>query len=102
MFFDIGLGEVLGLAVLGMFLVGPERLPKVAGEAAKWIKKIRELANSATAELKDNLGPGFEDLQPKDLNPKTFVKKQISDMLDEENPKAKSNTSKAMIDPDLL
>jgi len=48
------------------------------------------------------LGPGFEDLQPKDLNPKTFVKKQISEMLDEENPKAKSNTSKAMIDPDLL
>ena len=102
MFFDIGLGEVLGLAVLAMFLVGPERLPKVAGEAAKWVKKIRDLANTATAELKENLGPGFEDLQPKDLNPKTFVKKQISELLDEENPKAKSNISKAMIDPDLL
>jgi sec-independent protein translocase protein TatB len=102
MFFDIGLGEVLGLAVLAIFLVGPERLPKVAGEAAKWVKKIRELANTATAELKENLGPGFEDLQPKDLNPKTFVKKQISELLDEENPKAKSNISKAMIDPDLL
>jgi sec-independent protein translocase protein TatB len=102
MFFDIGLGEVFGLAVLAMFLVGPERLPKVASEAAKWVKKIRELANSATAELKDNLGPGFEDLQPKDLNPKTFVKKQISDLLDEENPKAQSNAAKAMIDPDLL
>jgi sec-independent protein translocase protein TatB len=102
MFFDIGLGEVFGLAVLAMFLVGPERLPKVASEAAKWVKKIRELANSATAELKDNLGPGFEDLQPKDLNPKTFVKKQISELLDEENPKAQSNAAKAMIDPDLL
>ncbi|CAB4564797.1 MAG: Sec-independent protein secretion pathway component [Actinobacteria bacterium] len=102
MFFDIGLGEIFGLAVLAMFLVGPERLPKVAGEAAKWVKKIRELANSATSELKENLGPGFEDLQPKDLNPKTFVKKQISELLDEDNPKAKANTSKAMIDPDLL
>ena len=102
MFFDIGIGEVFGLAVLAMFLVGPERLPKVASEAAKWVTKIRELANSATAELKDNLGPGFEDLQPKDLNPKTFVKKQISELLDEENPKSQSNASKAMIDPDLL
>jgi sec-independent protein translocase protein TatB len=102
MFFDIGLGEIFGLAVLAMLLVGPERLPKVAGEAAKWVKKIRELANSATSELKENLGPGFEDLQPKDLNPKTFVKKQISELLDEDNPKAKANTSKAMIDPDLL
>jgi sec-independent protein translocase protein TatB len=102
MFFDIGLGEMFALAVLAMFLVGPERLPKVASEAAKWVKKIRELANSATAELKENLGPGFEDLQPKDLNPKTFVKKQISELLDEENPKTQSKASKAMIDPDLL
>ena len=102
MFFDIGLGEMFGLAVLAMFLVGPDRLPKVAGEAAKWVKKIRVLANSATAELKENLGPGFEDLQAKDLNPKTFVKKQISDLLDEDSPQSKVNTSKAMIDPDLI
>ena len=102
MFFDIGAGEILGLAILGMMLVGPERLPKLAVEAAQWVKKIRGLATTATAELRENLGPGFEDLQPKDLNPKTFVKKQISELLDEDNPKAKANTSKAMIDPDLL
>ena len=36
MFFDIGAGEVLGLAILGMMLVGPERLPKLAVEAAQW------------------------------------------------------------------
>ena len=32
MFFDIGAGELLGLAILAMILVGPERLPKVAVE----------------------------------------------------------------------
>ena len=66
MFFDIGAGELLGLALLAMLLVGPERLPKVAVEAAKWVKKIRDLSQVATAELKENLGPGFENLQPKD------------------------------------
>lgn len=30
MFFDIGAGEILGLAILGVILVGPERLPHVA------------------------------------------------------------------------
>ena len=49
-----------------------------------------------------NLGPGFEDLQPKDLNPKTFMKKQVADLLDEGTPKPKVNRPKAMIDPDLL
>ena len=102
MFFDIGAGEVLGLAILAMMLVGPERLPKLAVEAAQWVKKIRTLASTATAELRENLGPGFEDLQPKDLNPKTFVKKQLSDLLDEEPAKPKGNRPAAMIDPDLL
>ncbi|MEY5030200.1 MAG: hypothetical protein RLZZ334_147 [Actinomycetota bacterium] len=102
MFFDIGAGEILGLAILGMILVGPERLPKMAVEAAQWVKKARGLATKATAELRENLGPGFEDLQPKDLNPKTFVKKQISELLDEETPKPKVKKPTAMIDPDLL
>ena len=102
MFFDIGAGEILGLAILGMILVGPERLPKMAVEAAQWVKKARGLATKATAELRENLGPGFEDLQPKDLNPKTFVKKQISELLDEEAPKPKVKRPAAMIDPDLL
>lgn len=102
MFFDIGAGEILGLAILGMILVGPERLPKMAVEAAQWVKKARGLATKATAELRENLGPGFEDLQPKDLNPKTFVKKQISELLDDETPKPKVKRPAAMIDPDLL
>ena len=102
MFFDIGAGEVLGLAILGMLLVGPERLPKLAAQAAQMVKKMRGLASTATAELRENLGPGFEDLQPKDLNPKTFLKKQVTDLLDEEKPKPKVNRPVAMIDPDLL
>ena len=89
--FGIGGGEFLGLAILGMVLVGPERLPKLAVQAAQWVKKIRGLASTATAELRENLGPGFEDLQPKDLNPKTFIKKQVSDLLDEEKPRPKVN-----------
>lgn len=102
MFFDIGAGEILGLAIVGMILVGPERLPKLAVEAAQWVKKLRGLATKATEELRDNLGPGFEDLQPKDLNPKTFVKKQLSELMDEDTPKPKVNKPTAMIDPDLI
>jgi sec-independent protein translocase protein TatB len=102
MFFDIGAGELFGLAILAMLLVGPERLPKIAVDAAQLVKKARGLATKATAELRENLGPGFEDLQPKDLNPKTFVKKQISELLDEETPKPKVKKPTAMIDPDLL
>jgi sec-independent protein translocase protein TatB len=101
MFFDFGAGEILGLVVLAMILIGPDKLPQFAVEAAKVIKKLRALATTATNELKDNLGPGFEDLKPSDLNPKTFVKKQIESVLDESEPKSMGR-SESMIDPDLL
>ena len=101
MFFDFGAGEIIGLAVLAMILIGPERLPTFAVEAAKFVKRIREMATNATEELKENLGPGFEDLKPTDLNPKTFIQKQLSNVLDEtENSPAPRFVSK--IDPDLL
>jgi sec-independent protein translocase protein TatB len=100
MFFDFGAGELIGLAILGMVLVGPDKLPGLAVQAAKFIKKARTLATSATNELKENLGPGFEDLKPADLNPKTFVKKQIDAVMDETPAKPKRPASK--IDPDLL
>ena len=100
MFFDFGAGEILGLAVLAIILVGPERLPNLAVDAAKFIKKIRAMSQNVTADLRQNLGPGFEDLQPSDLNPKKFIKKQISNALEEDTevkPKFK-----AKLDPDLL
>jgi sec-independent protein translocase protein TatB len=101
MFFDFGAGEVIGLAILAMILIGPERLPNFAVDAAKFVKRVREMASKATEELKENLGPGFEDLKPTDLNPKTFIKKQLSSVLDdEESPSRSKLVSK--IDPDLL
>jgi sec-independent protein translocase protein TatB len=102
MFFDFGAGEVIGLAILAMILIGPERLPNFAVDAAKFVKRVREMASKATEELKENLGPGFEDLKPTDLNPKTFIKKQLSNVLDDDDltPATSKRTSK--IDPDLL
>jgi sec-independent protein translocase protein TatB len=97
MFFDFGAGEIIGLAVLAMILVGPDKLPQFAVDAAKFVKKIRAFATTATNELKENLGPGFENLQPTDLHPKTFIKNQLASALDAEDEK-----SKGKIDPDLL
>ncbi len=101
MFFDFGPGEVIGLAVLAMILLGPDKLPTFAVDAARVLKKVRTFASNATNELKENLGPGFEDLQPSDLHPKTFIKKQIANAMDEGDSSSKMKAH-AKIDPDLL
>jgi sec-independent protein translocase protein TatB len=99
MFFDFGAGEFIGLAILALILVGPERLPKLASEAAALVKKIQKMSHTATKELRENLGPGFEDLQPSDLNPKTFIKKQLADAMEEKDEAPRPIPK---IDPDLL
>ena len=104
--FDFAAGEIAGLVVLALILVGPERMPRVAGDVARMIRKVRAMTNTATAEIRENLGPGFEDLTPSDLNPKTFIKRHVASVLEEDEEKEKLNSTesaiKPQIDPDLL
>lgn len=101
MFGDLGFGELIGLAILALFLVGPDRLPNVAADAAKMIKRVRKYASNATEQIKENLGPGYEDLKPEDLHPKNFIKKQLNEVLIEDGKKPKLN-GKVKLDPDML
>jgi sec-independent protein translocase protein TatB len=104
--FDIGGGEIIGLAILGMILVGPDRLPQAAADAARFIKKVRNFTTGAGDELKKNLGPGFEDLDIRDLNPKTLIQKHVLDAVEDKpkvsnSTKAVKRTPSAKFDPDM-
>lgn len=81
---DIGAGELLGLALVALVLVGPTKLPTFAADAARFLRKVRGFAQSATSDLRENLGPGFEDLSVSDLNPKSFIRKQMRQALEDE------------------
>ncbi|MFM7624434.1 MAG: Sec-independent protein secretion pathway component [Actinomycetota bacterium] len=107
--FGVGMGEFLGLVVLGLFLVGPDKLPTAAKDFARIIHKVRNFTSDASRELKKNLGPGFEDLDVKDLTPKNLAKKVIGDALEDTKPviqevrqRTKELKDVAKIDPDLL
>ena len=56
------MGEFLGLVVLGLFLVGPDKLPTAARDFARIVHKLRNFTAYASKELRENLGPGFENL----------------------------------------
>jgi len=103
--FNIGSGEFLGLFILAVILVGPERMPRVASDAAKLYVKLRNLAQGLTQELRSNLGPGYEDLEVKDLHPKTFIKKHITSVVEQADSPVKEvkEIKKAVqLDPDIL
>lgn len=86
--FDIGIGEVLALAVVGLLIFGPERLPKAAADAGRWIRQIREMATNARKELSDSAGVDFSGAMDsvrefRDLHPKRLASGLLDDDTDE-------------------
>jgi sec-independent protein translocase protein TatB len=83
--FDIGALEFVVLAVAALFIFGPDRLPDIARQAARGLRQVRSMAANARRELSRELGPEFEDLDIRDLNPRNFVRKHVLDDLDEDD-----------------
>jgi sec-independent protein translocase protein TatB len=76
--FDVGFWELIILFGLGLVILGPERLPKVAMQVGNWVGQARRMARSMTSQLRDELDinkpytpptstynrPGMDDLKP--------------------------------------
>jgi sec-independent protein translocase protein TatB len=76
-FNSLGWGEISVLVVLGLFVFGPERLPGMAAEAGRALRRLRQYAKGLTDDLKAELGPEVGDLDLASLHPKTFVRKHL-------------------------
>ena len=110
--FDIGLGEILILAVLGLLVFGPERLPRAAADAARTLRNVRAMASNARKDLADSAGVEFAGAQDalrdlQDLHPKRMVAGIFDDDAPDTTRKPSSGTSSggagstpARFDPD--
>ncbi|PKH07656.1 Sec-independent protein translocase protein TatB [Moritella sp. Urea-trap-13] len=53
--FDIGFWEIVVISVLGLLVLGPERLPVAIRTVSTWVKTIKGAANSVKDELSHEL-----------------------------------------------
>jgi sec-independent protein translocase protein TatB len=86
MFNNLGWPEIAFLIVLALFVFGPDRLPKVAADAGRMLRQLRQMAQNASADIKSELGPEMGDLDLTDLNPRRFVQKHLFDGDDDAVP----------------
>ena len=77
--FDLSITKILVLAVIALIVFGPNELPKVASQAGRVLRDLRRIAEGAKADLREGLGPEFDNFDFEDLNPKTFVRKHLFD-----------------------
>ena len=93
--FDLSITKILVLAVIALIVFGPNELPKVASQAGRMLRDLRRIAEGAKSDLREGLGPEFQDFDFEDLNPKTFVRKHL---FDEEEQQALFDQFKATTD----
>ena len=74
----------LGVLVLvGLIVLGPEKLPGLAREVAQMLRTLRDLATGARRQLKEELGPEFRDVdlsalsELRSLNPRTALTRAL-------------------------
>jgi sec-independent protein translocase protein TatB len=86
-FDSVGWGEILVLIVAGLFILGPERLPEAASWLAKNVKKVRDFATGAKEQLREEMGPEFDQLRKpledlrglRNFDPKRVVTQHLFD-----------------------
>ena len=53
--FDFGFSEMVVVAVVGLIVLGPERLPKVAKQAGQWLGKLQRYVADVKSEDYDTI-----------------------------------------------
>ena len=63
MFANVGWGEMLVLVIAGLVILGPERLPGAIRWTSSTLRQARDYISGATSQLREDLGPEFDDLR---------------------------------------
>jgi sec-independent protein translocase protein TatB len=96
--FDINGPEFLVLGAVALFVLGPDKLPGYAAQAARMMRQLRSLADGAREQMRDQLGPEFDDvdwkaLDPRQYDPRRIVRDALSADDGEESPAAEKPQS---------
>ena len=69
--------KLIILVIIAAFVLGPERLPQYAKQLANLIKSVRRMAEGAKEQLASELGPEYQDLDWKKLDPRQYDPRRI-------------------------
>lgn len=102
---DIGIGEMVFMALVGLVVFGPERLPRYAAQSAKFLRQFREQVSEARSTLIDVADVDPQTLKDlRDLDPRRALKDSVADI-----PQSIANADKvtpqkaapkSLLDPD--
>jgi sec-independent protein translocase protein TatB len=94
--FDVGFWELVILFGLGLLVLGPERMPRVANQLGRWVGQARNMARHLTSQIRDEIEPFESGFRSAEQNlRKDFSAKRPEPGQNTASSNAKSDDSKA-------
>lgn len=85
--------KLLLIGVIALFLIGPDRLPGYSAQFGRLVRRLRDMASGAKDRMRDELGPDYDDLDWKKLDPRQYDPRRIiREALDESPPSGASKS----------
>jgi sec-independent protein translocase protein TatB len=75
--FGLTFEKLLLIGIIAVFLLGPEKLPHYAAQLGRLARQLRDMANGAKDRMRDEMGPEFDDLDWKKLDPRQYDPRRI-------------------------
>ncbi len=88
--------KILVILVIAMFVLGPERLPMYAQKLGELVRSVKRMADGAKDRLRDEMGPEFDEVDWKQLDPRQYDPRRIiRDALLEDQKEAQTEARRA-------
>ena len=76
--------ELIILIVLALLILGPEKLPDYARKMTQWIRQMRQMAEGAKNQFKEETGTDFDEIDwrrydPRQYDPRRIIKEALAE-----------------------
>lgn len=90
--------KILVILVIAAFVLGPERIPGYAKKFSDLVRSVKRMADGAKDRLRDEMGPEFDDVDWRQLDPRQYDPRRIiRDALVEDEREARADARKERI-----
>lgn len=90
--------KLLLIGLIAVLLIGPDRLPGYTAQFARLIRSLRDMANGAKDRMREEMGPDYDDVDWKKLDPRQYDPRRIirEALIDEPAPPTRPGQSAAV------
>lgn len=69
--------KLLLIGLIAVILIGPDRLPGYAAQFGRLIRSLRDMASGAKDRMREEMGPDYDDVDWKKLDPRQYDPRRI-------------------------